>query len=205
VQGIEEVLGLWEAEAAEMAGMVMEMEKQHVSSVFFQRLNLKRKQRGLMEMAPTPSTGRMTSAARSIRTSGAGFMNKVGSVFSRKGDTSAKESEGGGLGTTAGARTRPRPPPRQQGTAGKAVGEVVRPSSQRNGSKGPSFAGKAARGGSSREVFVPPQAKNVSFVQHIPKWGALPMAVVCVSCSSRLSLRSLYTLSKDPAQKALDS
>ena len=185
MQGIEEVLNRWEAEAAEMATMLMEMEKAHVSSVFFQRLAIKRKQRGAVEIEP--SRGKFASAARSMRASGAGFMSKVGGVFSRK-KKGAEEPQAadGGLGSVSSGRQRPRPPPQRRSTADDETGggggareRRERPSSNRGGPEGASFARQSRdsvdasqRSGTFRSgIYQPKQAANVAFVQHIPKWG----------------------------------
>jgi hypothetical protein len=161
-----------------MATMLMEMEKVHVSSVFFQRLALKRKERGVVELEP--SGGRFLSAARSMRASGAGFMSKVGGVF-RKGKKGEPEPDSG-LGSMGAGRPRPRPPSRRRSTADDDGGAVERaPRRERASSdrapKGASFAQKSQGSSSSAPynsagIFQPKQATNVSFVQHIPSWGA---------------------------------
>lgn len=165
VQGIEEVLLEWEEEAAEMAKVVMEMEKMHVSSVFFQRVALKRKQRSAY-VEPEVG-GRLTSAARSLRSSGQGFISKV----FRRGSKSGEESE-------PAAPAGRRPPPRRRGQPAAEEAPAAKPKAapKAKAPSGPSFAkpGGAPAGGRAPRVFTPPAAKNVAFVQHIPKWGAPP-------------------------------
>ena len=179
LQGINEVLDEWEAEANEMAGMLMEMEQLTVSAVFFQRLALKRRQRGLT--APTgEATTRFGRAAASLRSSGKGFMQKVGGVFRR--------SKGGGADEEDAPPARRRPaPPRRRGPAAIAEEDEdgddasERASSSRGGGKPraseASFAKKKAAaprraGGAGGGAYSPHAAKSVAFVQHLPKWGA---------------------------------
>jgi hypothetical protein len=170
LQGINEVLDEWEQEASEMAEMLMEMEKFTVSAIFFQRLAVKRRQRGLM-VAPEASS-RFSRATRNMRASGAGLMSKI---FSRKGGKSAP-----GDAEVAGRRRRPMPPRRsgaQDSPDGKDEDEVEETSSRRRTNSEASFARKttpqASTRSSSAGAYVPHAAKSIAFVQHLGKWGAL--------------------------------
>jgi hypothetical protein len=178
LQGIEEVLDEWEREASEMVEMLMEMEKLTVSAVFFQRLAVKRKQRGLV-VAPEPS-GRFARATKSMRESGVGIMSKL---FSRKEQKSAP-----GDAEVAGRRRRLKPPRRggiDEDPDEKE--EAEEPVSSRPSNAEASFSRKSAPQASTRgstsggEAYVPHAAKSIAFVQHLGKWGALwPDAVHCM-------------------------